>query len=402
MSKNHNSEYASLMFDVSKSLASVGLAALAGLLCIASAASALGGEGAVYVQTNTAPTNYVVVFDRSHDGTLTLVGRVPTGGVGKPAGNPPLGIPYLDTAGSVTLSDNGKVLFVVNAGDNTVSSFRVRSHGLEFADREATFGSRPVSSTSHDHLLYVLNSETTSASISGYRVNDSGIMRPIPGSVRPTINPTGGIPAQIQFDANGTFLAVSERQTFVGHGVIDIFPVDSRGVAGSPVAHPSSDDGPFGISFTHNDLMIVSNEHFALPPPTSPSTVSSYDLDHDGTVTPIDTESAHAAGACWNAITNDEKFVFITSPFTANINSFRIGRHGDLIPVNETSVVATAAGVTLDISLSRDSKFLYVLVSAGPFASSTIYAYALNKDGTITLIGATAPFEGSASGTAAK
>ena len=99
------------------------------------------GNGAVYVQTNTAPNNYVMVFNRNHNGTLTAAGQVATGGVGKPAGNPPLGIPFLDTAGSVTLSHNGRFLFVVNAGDNTVSSFRVGPHGLQLADVEPSLGS---------------------------------------------------------------------------------------------------------------------------------------------------------------------------------------------------------------------------------------------------------------------
>src|SRR5687768_1244697 len=126
-----------------------------------------GRSGAVYVQTNTAPQNYVMVFDRASDGTVTPAGRVATGGVGKPAGNPPLGIPFLDTAGSVTLSHNGKFLFVVNAGDNTVSSFQVGAHGLQLADVEPSLGIRPASSTTHGDLLYVLNSEQTTASISG-------------------------------------------------------------------------------------------------------------------------------------------------------------------------------------------------------------------------------------------
>ena len=163
-----------------------------------------GREGAVYVQTNTAPANYVMVFDRNHNGTLTAAGQVATGGVGKPAGNPPLGIPFLDSAGSVTLSHNGQFLFVVNAGDNTVSSFTVGPHGLVLADVEPTFGSRPVSSTTDDHLLYVLNSDEHSANISGYRVGPHGQLTPIPGSVQDTSQPDGGIPAQIQFDATGT------------------------------------------------------------------------------------------------------------------------------------------------------------------------------------------------------
>ncbi len=198
-----------------------------------------------------------------------------------------------------------------------------------------------------------------------------------------------------------SILALTERQTFVGSGFIDIYLVGPGGAAGAPTAYPSADEGPFGISFTRDNVMIISNEHFELPPETSPSTVTSYQLSNTGVPGLIGTEPANAAGACWNAITKDQKYVFVTSPFTSNVNSFRIGRCGDLMPVNGTSVVATGTGATLDLALSNDSKFLYVLDSAG-FAFSVIDAYAVNTDGTITSIGSTQPFEGTASGMAAQ
>jgi 6-phosphogluconolactonase (cycloisomerase 2 family) len=356
------------------------------------------GRSAVYVQTNTAPVNYVQIFDRNHDGTLTAAGRVETGGVGKPTGNPPLGIPFLDSAGSVTLSQNGQLLFVVNAGDNTVSSLRVGPHGLRLADVESSFGSRPVSSTTNGRLLYVLNSELTTANISGYWIGSHGQLTPIPGSVQPTGQPNGGMPAQIQFDASGTVLTVTERNAG-GSGMLDTFLIGPNGAAGPPVSHPSSGAGPFGIAFTHRNFMIVSNEHF---PNVLESDVSSYDVTRSGEVTPIDTEPANAGGACWNVITNNDKYVLVTSPFTLNINSFRIERNGELTPVNGDSVVATAQGLTLDEALSKDSKYLYVLVSEPTgFAFAQVNAYKVNKDGTITLLGTTAPFEGSASGAAA-
>lgn len=357
-----------------------------------------GQRGAVYVQTNTAPANYVMVFDRNSNGTLTPAGRVATGGVGKPAGNPPLGIPFIDTAGSVTLSKNGRFLFVVNAGDNTVSSFRVGPHGLRLADIEPSLGIRPASSTTDGDLLYVLNSELATANISGYRIGNHGQLTQIPGSVQPTGQPNGGMPAQIQFDATGTVLTVTERNAG-GDGRIDTFLVGHDGVAGPPVQHPTSGAGPFGIAFTHRNHMIVSNEHF---PDVLASDVSSYDVTREGSVTPIDTELANAGGACWNVITNNGKYVLVTSPFTFNINSFRIEQDGELTPVNGSSVVATAQGLTLDEALSNDSKYLYVLVSeATGFAFSEVNAYRVNKDGTITLIQTTAPFEGSSSGAAA-
>ncbi len=355
-----------------------------------------GGKDAVYVQSNTAPANFVIAFDRNSDGTLGAATRYATGGVGKPAANPPLGIPFLDTAGSVTLSENGQLLFVVNAGNNTVSSFRVRSHGLELADIEPSFGLRPVSSTSHGKLLYVLNSETAISSISGYRVDSHGALTPIPGSVRATSQPVGGMPAQIQFDAKGGLLAVSEREAGA-QGVITLYAVGKDGVAGPPVAHPSVRKGPFGIAFTNQNLMIVSNENF---PDVGLSSVSSYDVSGSGAVTHRDTKPANAGGACWNVITNDGKYVLITSPFTLQINSFRIGKDGSLTPVTPTSVVATETGLTLDEALSHDSKYLYVLVSDF-FASARVAAYAVNGDGTITPIGSSTPFEGSGSGAAA-
>jgi len=355
------------------------------------------GKKAVYVQSNTAPFNSVLVFDRNHDGTLTPAGSVMTGGAGKPAGNPPFGIPFLDSAGSVTLSENGRFLFVVNAGDNTVSSFRVTGHGLRFVDIIPTFGSRPVSSTTDHHLLYVLNSDTGSASISGYRIDGHGGLTPIPGSVRPTSDPANDLPGQIQFDATGKVLAVSDRQPLgAGPGVLDTFVIGHNGVPGPAVAHPSSDNTPYGIAFTKRDQMIVSNESGF-----TQSSVSSYDVSRHGDVTPIETEETNAGGACWTVITKDDKYALVTSPFTFNINSFRIEHNGQLTPVNGDSIVYTADGLTLDEALSHNSKYLYVLVNDGTFTLSKLEAFRVNRDGTVTFIQSTSTFPGSASGTAA-
>lgn len=355
-------------------------------------------EGSVYVETNTAPANYVIAFDRAHDGTLSNPVRYATGGAGNPAGNPPLGIPITDTSGSVNLSDNGRYLFAVNAGSNTLSSFRVTGQGLQLASVVPTGGARPVSVTSHDHLVYVLNSTPAAASISGYRVDGGGALTPIAGSHQPA----AGLPAQVAFDKSGNFLVVTERQSGA-HGVLDTYAVGFDGAAAPPVGHPSSDDTPYAIAFTNDDLMIIANEHFPnVFPPTPLSSVSSYTFGaSSGSVTADDTELAHAGGACWLAITNDSKFVFVTSPFTQNVNSFGIDKKtGKLIPVNGTSIVANTAGLALDEALSQGSKYLYVLDSAG-FASSSIDEYQVANDGTITLIGTSSSFEGSAIGAAA-
>ena len=116
--------------------------------------------------------------------------------------------------------------------------------------------------------------------------------------------------------------------------------------------------------------------------------------------TPIETEPTNAGGACWVVITKDDKYAFVTSPFTSNISSFRIEQNGQLTPVNGDSIVYTGDGALLDEALSHESKYLYVLNSAG-FASSKLDEFRVNKNGTVTHIGTTPSFDGSASGTAA-
>jgi 6-phosphogluconolactonase (cycloisomerase 2 family) len=383
------------------------LLALAASIAVAAvtAGPALAADpGAVYVNTNTAP-NFIQVYDRAPDGTLTLGPRVATGGVGQPFGNPPEGIAHLDSAGAVGLSNGGRLLFVVNAGSNSVSSFRVTTDGLELVDVKPSFGSRPISLTSYNGTLYVLNSNVGSASIAGYSVSSKGVMTPIPGSVQSLPNPQS-VPAQIAFGVHGDILAVSER--FAGtppgigaQGDLVTYVVGVDGVARSPVVHPSTGQTPYGIAFDQNDIMTVSNEAV---PTVLDSSVSSYKVSRSGDVTPIDLETTNSGAACWNVVTNDGRYTFITSPVTHSIESFHILPDGSLVPVTPDSHVGSTAGVSLDDALSHNSRYLYVLNSfTFPIlVAAKIDEFRVNSDGTLTPIGSTAmPIEGSSSGVAA-
>src|SRR5258706_9825153 len=107
------------------------------------------GPGAVYPSTNQVAGNAVAVFARSADGTLTPAGNFATGGTGTGAG--------LGSQGAVTLSDDGPLLFAVNAGSNDVSVFQVDPQGLSLVSRTPTGGTRPVRVTGARNALYVLN-----------------------------------------------------------------------------------------------------------------------------------------------------------------------------------------------------------------------------------------------------
>ena len=96
--------------------------------------------GSVFVSTNANDLvrgNEVVMYRRASNGTLTVTGRFPTGGQGLSAG--------LGSQGAVVLSDNGRWLFVVNAGSNEISVFAVQTTALILTDKVASGGVRPTS-----------------------------------------------------------------------------------------------------------------------------------------------------------------------------------------------------------------------------------------------------------------
>src|SRR5207302_2041478 len=87
----------------------------------ADVSAAVSDPGAVYTLTNQVGGNAVAVFARGADGRLTAAGTVSTGGTGTGAS--------LGSQSAVTLSDDGRWLFAVNAGSNDVSVFSVSPGG---------------------------------------------------------------------------------------------------------------------------------------------------------------------------------------------------------------------------------------------------------------------------------
>jgi len=100
---------------------------------------------------------------------------LPSGGSGKGAD--------LGSQNAIVLGFQHKVLFAVNAGDNTISSFRVNTDGsLELLNTHASGGTMPVSLAIRNQILYVVNA--VSSNINGFAVDLSGTFTHIPGSLK--------------------------------------------------------------------------------------------------------------------------------------------------------------------------------------------------------------------------
>src|SRR5262249_55782534 len=188
-------------------------------------------SAAVYVQTNNATENEVIVFGRAEDGALAPVGRYSTGGQGT-------GVPHLASAGSVVLGDDGRWVLGVEAGSDELSLFAVQPDGLRLADCVGSGGSGPTSVAASGALVYVLNNGTPN--ISGFNLTD-GKLTPLAGSARP-LSGADADPAQISFTPGGGALIATER----GTNTISSYVVDQRGYAQGPATIKSSGQTPSG------------------------------------------------------------------------------------------------------------------------------------------------------------
>jgi 6-phosphogluconolactonase (cycloisomerase 2 family) len=344
----------------------------------ASADAMAHSAGAVYTLTNSPTGNAVQVFERAGDGSLTPGGQFATGGTGTGAG--------LGNQGALVL--DGKRLFAVNPGSDSISAFEVSKSGLELADTVASGGDQPISLTVDDGFLYVLNAGGA-GNISGFTVSRSGDLEPLAASTRP-LSGSGVGPAQVSFDPDGEVLVVTEKNT----NLIDTYEVGDDGRAAGPATHPSSGATPFGFGFDKRDHLIVSEAFGGAP---DQSAVSSYELD-DSSLEPI-TESAATTetAACWVVVTKNGRFTYTTNTGSASISGYRIGPDGELSLLDADGRTGLTGAGPIDMALSRSSRFLYALNSG----DNTISAFRVGGDGSLTAIGQVGGLPAGATGLAA-
>ena len=330
--------------------------------------NATGGparEHAVFLATNDAEHNEVISFVRKSDGTLQEGKRFATGGRGSGGNNDPL-----ESQGSLTLTSDHSELLAVNAGSGEISVFSVHGAFLVLSDVVFSGGSEPNAIAQHGNLAYVLNTGGSS-NVNGFHLQN-GKLTPIPNSLRFLTSNTSGA-ASLAFSPDGRFLAVTERLT----NDIDVFPVNSDGTLGDIVTFTQGGAGTFSLSFAPDGALIVSETGGA-----NGSATSSYAVQPGGALTPISSSVPSDGKAnCWNAITPDGRFVYVSNAGSSTLAGYAIGVSGTLTPLPGTIVGENPTGATnLDIAVSGDGRFVYTLNSG----NGTIGIFAIHSNGTLT------------------
>ena len=337
-----------------------------------------GSDHAVFVQTNDPAGNAIVVFDRSHDGALTRSGTFPTGGRGSRA----VGAPSdpLASQNSLVYDRPHQLLFAVNAGSDTVSVFRVDGDELELSQVISSGGPFPVSVAIHRNLAYVLDAGLAGF-VQGFRIDDDHL-EAIEGSTRTlglaNTSPPFFLssPAQVGFTPSGKQLLVTTKS----FDTVDVFAVQQDGRLSAEAVRNPDAPLPFPFLFGPGELLVLAT--------AGNSAVATFSIDRDGSLlargAPV---SDGQAAACWIVSAHDSQYVANTG--SNDVSQFRVRGDGSVALVNATA----ASGIpgATDMATAAGGKFLYVLSGT----SSTVYAYAIEGDGSLGLI-QTVPVPGGA------
>ena len=349
--------------------ASLAVAILAA--CSVSGRSAEPIVGHVYTLDNDGSSNSVVILNRLADGTLSEMTGSPVAAGGKglvvPAGGD------LDSQGPLRI--HGKHLLAVNAGSDSIAVFEIAPSGALKPVAGSPFpsgGSHPMSLAVHDDIVYVANQAVPFANprsapnVTGFRLDKAGRLTPI---ARSTIEfPFGEGPAQVEFNATGTVLAVTAG--FQTDGSVRSFAVQSNGRLkegpGSPfkARRDSGLSGTVGFSFTADGRRIMVTNFrgsairvFSVDPKTAALTL-------EGAPYPNNQRAM-----CWAVLGPDGKTLYASNYVTNNVSVFSITEEDTLDLIGNSAPKRFSSPSVPDskeLRVSPDGKFLYLI---GPIAT---------------------------------
>jgi hypothetical protein len=321
----------------------------------------------VYVPTNDPHGNEVRVYDRGPDGSLHAAGSYATGGVGDALDGAV--VDRLASQGSTVLDRGAGLLYVVNAGSDSLSVFRVHGDRLVLRDVVPTRGDFPVSVAVHDARVYVLNARG-GASVQGFArigahlVAVSSWHRDL--GLDPTATPEfTHTPGQVTFGPDGRTLLVTTKAAT--HS-IDVFTFGALGRPSAPVVTELPGKVPFAIELDRRGHLVVAE---------ASGNVATFALGSHGALTPLSEQPTGQAATCWIVAAGDQ--VFVSNAGSATLSGFAVGSGGFL---TANGVTGTNPG-TVDAAVSSDGRWLDVQTGA----LGTVDTFRIGTGGALTAVG---------------
>ena len=324
----------------------------------------------VWAQTNEVAGNRIVVYDRAGDGTLSQAGTYATGGNGGVAA-PGAESDHLASQGSLVYDSRHSILIAVNAGSDTVTTFKVHGDRLQGRKVVASGGEFPASIAVHGRLVYVLNAGGPGI-VQGYWIRGHHL-RPIAGSARSlglaNGNPPNFLtsPGQVGFSPNGRKLLVTTK---LSGSHVDVFHVRGDGtLSAAPVVNNSATPVPFAFTFTPQGRLADGE--------AGASSLTTYELNGDGTLADPRSATDGQMALCW--IVRAGGFYYVSNTASNNLSSFTVAADGT--PSLLAAVAAPTDAGPIDLTVS--GRYLYAQTGT----TGTIDEFHINGDGSLTSIG---------------
>ena len=385
--------------------------------------------GAVYAGTNRRDGNNIAAFGRAADGTLTPIAQYATGGLGGAFDDGNGLDPLISEDSLVAVGD--RFLLAVNAGSNTVTSFRINADfSLTVAGTASTGGVGPVSIAYRNGLVYVANVDSDgvfagppdqSGNVTGLRLDlTSGGLTAIDGSTRQL----GARPSDIEFSPDGRNLVVSAvnagstmlagRSTaeLTSYGVASDgrLTAAARSMAASTL--PGNAAGrnlptSIGIEVVERAgrTVVIATEAREFLPSGAPGmlamfqtgSVSTWELGGDGAFTARSQDlmtgpslTGGPTSACWITVSPDRTLFWVTSASGATISTYRLDPSGTASLIDGRAAAGAAAepGAPnplanadgfVDVAVSGDGRFIYQLL----VLRGTINVYGVGSGGSL-------------------
>lgn len=300
----------------------------------------------VYTETdNSNPgQNAVIAFRRDSDGQVTEIGSFQTDGTG--LANPQGLLGPDDSDKEVIASPDGRLLFAVNQGSNTVAVFRVQRDGsLDLVHDMAvgSGGTEPVSLSIADGRLYVLNrgnevqgqTGTIAPTITVFEIGRQGVLTPDLAAT--TTLPLGLSPSQVLISSDSHLAFVdtftppplnnvagaNEVVPFRIAGDGKLVPVSSGGV-GAPVTPPLL----LGLAQHPTQDIIYAGL-------TGANQVGVFTYDPAGNLTLAGTVPVSGSGPCWTLVSPDGRFLYTVDTGTNSVGVFSLANPLQPVQIQE-------------------------------------------------------------------
>jgi 6-phosphogluconolactonase (cycloisomerase 2 family) len=361
----------------------------------------------VYTESNNPEPghNAVLAFSRRDDGSLRPIGTFSTHGTGQL--NLPKAIGPDDSSQEVVATPDGRFLYAVNQGSNTIAAFRIDHDGkLDFIDTFNSGGVQPDSIGIANGDLYVSNRGdsalghpgTVAPNITGFTIGDDGALSLLANST--VTFPVDTSPSQNLISPDGRFLfadifgvpgsTAAQGNTFApfqiqGNGLLQLAP---GGNVGAPVSPPLL----LGAAANPNLNIVYAGL-------TGANEVAVFTYDETGRLSFVTAVPDQGKAACWCAVSPDGKFLYTGDTGSNSVGVFSLA--DPLHPVEIQNFVlggpqappgspaGTRQTAVFQVAVDPTGRFVYAIDQNtnpnGLFQEGNqLHVLAVGRDGTLS------------------